>query len=106
MAASREATVEPFIALPGTLFEAVATAAAAAASAFRAAESLRFRDLISDLESLREVVRAVSLVWRVSAFESLVSSCFLRLLISFEASLCTASSALRLAMSWSAAEYD
>lgn len=92
-----------FIALPGTTLLEVAAAAVAAASALRAAVSLRLRDLISDLESEREVVKSVSLACRASALDSLVSSCFLRRWISLEASFCVASSDLRVAISWSAA---
>lgn len=97
-AARREAAVEPFIALPGTF-----VAADAAASALRAAANLRLRDLISDLESLREAFSSVSLVWRESALDSVASSSFCSRATSLEHSFSAASSVLRRAMSWSAA---
>jgi hypothetical protein len=98
-AAARSDVAECLIALPGSL----TAEAAAAASALRAADSLSCRDLISDLESVRAVVRSVSLVWRVEAWASAVSRLFWRRAVSLEASFWAASSALRLAMSWSAA---
>lgn len=100
-ASRRDAAAEPppLMALPGTC----ALAAVAAASALRAAASFRLRDLISDLESLREVVSSASLVCSEAALDSAVSSCFWRRWASLEVSLSVVSSDLRAAMSWSAA---
>lgn len=76
---------------------------AAAASALRAAESLRWRDLISDLESDRALVRSESWDSRVVVWAEAAERFFWRRAVCLEASFWEASSALRLAMSWSEA---
>ena len=86
------------MALPGTL-----AAAAAAVSALRAAESLSWRDLISDLESAREVVSSERRDWRVVALASAEESWDWRRRVSLEAAFWVASSALRVVMRSSAA---
>ena len=95
-AAAPAAVLPCLMALPGGSLTA-------AASALRAAESLRWRDLISDLESVRAVVRSESWDWRVVVWAVAAERFFWRRAVCLEASFWAASSALRDAMSWSEA---